>query len=316
MHPLNRLHLNNLRAVESVARSGSLRAAAEEMGISPGAVSQQVARAEETVGQKLFDRRPGGMVPAPGTEEFFRLLTSGFRQLSAAAELGRRDRGQELRISCAPIFAARWLIWRLPAFYRSFPDLKVRLDSQVSLADPNDGNTDFAIRIGRGPYPDLRAQSLFAMRIVPVCSPELARTIVSQQDFASVPIIRDTNAMYTWDDWLVPEGAGGLVLRDGPEFSEASLCLDAAMSGAGVFLSFETLCRDALDQGRVAAPIPRFHRTDLRYWLISAGEMSLSPAQRLFRKWLLEATGREGLGHRAVGDPPPPPQPGGVTPVA
>ncbi|QPM91729.1 LysR substrate-binding domain-containing protein [Pseudooceanicola algae] len=300
MHPLNRLHLNNLRAAEAVARTGSLRAAGSEMGISAGAVSQQVARAEDTLGHKLFDRRPGGMVPLPGTAEFFRLLTSGFRQISAAAEVGHRDRGQELRISSAPIFAARWLIWRLPAFYRAWPDLKVRLDSQVAFADPNDGNTDFSIRIGRGPYPDLRAQSLFPLRIVPVCSPEMARTITSQQDFASVPIIRDTGAMYTWDDWLEPEGVGGLPLRDGPEFSEASLCLDAAMGGAGVFLSFETLCRDALDRGRIVAPIPRFHRTDLRYWLLSSGDLSLSPSQRLFRKWLVDTTSAEGLGHRPI----------------
>lgn len=300
MNPLNRLHLNNLRAVEAVARTGALRLAAAELGITAGAVSQQVARAEETLGHRLFDRRPEGLRPLPGTEEFFRLLTSGFRQLTAAAELGRRDRGGQLSLSCAPIFAARWLIWRLPGFYRDFPDIKVRLDSQAALADPNDGEIDFAIRIGRGPYPGLRAQALFPLRIVPVCSPDMARTITSQQDFASVPIIRDTNAMFTWDDWLAPEGAGGLPLRDGPEFSEASLCLDAAMSGAGVFLSFETLCRDALDQGRVCAPIPRFHRTDLRYWLLSHGELSLSPEQRLFRKWLIDSTGAEGLGHRGI----------------
>ncbi|MWB76457.1 LysR family transcriptional regulator [Pseudooceanicola sp. 216_PA32_1] len=296
MDILRRTHLNGLRAAEAVARLGTLAAAARELGVSPGAVSQQVTRCEASLGRILFDRRPGGMVPVPGSQETFRLLREGFGQLSAAVELTQRDRSQVLTVSVAPIFAARWLIWRLPDFTRAHPELRIRIDSSIGLVDPNAGDIDFAIRIGRGGYRGVRSERLLDQLVTPVCSADWARRLHQPRDLAHVPIIREPSPMFGWDAWLGPEGLSEDLLGDGPEFNEASLCLDAAMAGEGVFLAFETLCRDALDRGQIVAPFGRFHPTGLSYWLVSAQERSLSQPQRLFRGWLMGALEGSGMG--------------------
>jgi len=294
--PLSRIPLNALRAAEAVSRLGSLRLAGDELGVTPGAVSQQVARCEAAAGRQLFERSARGLVPLAEANEFLALLSDGFRRLSAAADLIRRDRAHVLTVSVAPIFAARWLIWRLGQFTAAHPDVRVRIDSDVALADPNAGDIDFAIRIGRGPYPGSHVEKLFDLRFTPVCSTNLAARIQAPQDLAHVPVIRDTHAMFTWDDWLAPEGLSATMLGDGPEFSDASLCLDAAMSGAGVFLSFETLCSDSLAGGRIVAPLPRWRQAGLSYWLVSAEKRSLSAPQRAFRRWLKQVLAESGLG--------------------
>ncbi|WP_010137404.1 LysR substrate-binding domain-containing protein [Oceanicola sp. S124] len=296
MHPLQTAPLNALRAAEAVARLGSLRAAGAELGVSPGAVSQQVARAESALGRPLFDRRPGGLRPAEGTEEIFLHLREGFSRLTAAVELTRRYRAHILTISVAPIFAARWLIWRLPEFTRAHPEIKVRLDSALQLVDPNAGDVDFAIRIGPGGYQGLTVEHLLDQRVIPVCSADWAAKLKSPADLAHVPIIRDARAMFAWDVWLGPEGLSHRILGEGPEFNEASLGLDSAMAGEGVLLAFETLCHDALERGQVVAPFPRYHPTGLSYWLVSARDRSLSLPQRRFRSWLKEALASSGMG--------------------
>lgn len=301
MDNLSRAPLNGLRAAEAVHRLGSLTAAGRELGVSPGAVSQQIGRLEDALGLKLFDRRPGGMVAAEGQGEVFRLLSQGFERLSAAVDETRRDRQSALTVSCAPIFAARWLIWRLRDFTRAHPDIRIRIDSDTRLVDPNDGTVDFAIRIGHGPYANVEAEWLFPQRILPVCSAEVAERLRQPSDLLNVPIIRDTKATFGWADWLAEEGIDALALPHGPEFGDGSLCLDSAMTGAGAFLAFETLCVDALSRGQLVAPFPVWRTTGAGYWLISARDRSLSLPQKRFRAWLTGAIEAEGLGVAPVG---------------
>ncbi|MBY6164390.1 LysR family transcriptional regulator [Pseudooceanicola nitratireducens] len=305
MQHLNRAPLNGLRAAEAVERLGSLSAAARELEVSTGAVSQQIARLEAALGRTLFDRRPGGMRPLPGTEEIFRLLGNGFDHLSAAVDLTRRDRHSTLTVSVAPIFAARWLIWRIPDFSRAHPDIRIRLDSDVALVDPNTGAADFTIRIGPGPYHGVSAEPLFPQRVIPICHADVAARLPSPDALRQVPIIRDLQAMYSWDSWLSGAKANDSGLRAadlpaGPDFNEASLCLDAAMTGAGVFLAFETLCIDALNRAQITAPFPEWKTTGGQYWLISARDRSLTTPQRRFRQWLMDAIATEGMGSSPV----------------
>ncbi|QDC11074.1 LysR family transcriptional regulator [Oceanicola sp. D3] len=295
MPDLNEIPLNALRAAEAVARLGSLSKAGAALGVSPGAVSQQVARAEAALGRALFERRPGGMTPLEGTEEIFANLAEGFARLTRAAEAARRDRAHVLTVSVAPIFAARFLIWRLADFTRAHPDIQVRIDSAVGLVDFAASDIDLAVRIGPGGYKGVACERLFDQRIVPVCSADMAAQVQSAADFSALPIIRDTSAMFGWNNWLQPEDAA-VALGGGPEFSDASLCFDAAMAGQGVFLAFEVLAHDPLARGQVVAPLPRWHKTQHAYWLLHAEGRSLSNPARLFRRWLKGAIAAEGLG--------------------
>ena len=210
--------------------------------------------------------------------------------------LARGKRDEVLTISVAPILASRWLIWRLPRFAEAHPQVKVRLDNALALVDPNTSDVDFAIRIGPGGYAGVTVEHLFTQYVVPVCAPAMAARIRTPADLAHVPIIREPHAMFDWDCWLRPEGLDEGILGDGPVFPEASLCLDAAMTGAGVFLAFEAVCWDALARGQVVAPIPRLHGNGLSYWLVSARDRGLSEPQRLFRRWLKQEVADSGIG--------------------
>jgi LysR family transcriptional regulator, glycine cleavage system transcriptional activator len=296
MKNLNRVPLSCLRAVEAVARHGGVTAAAAELGVTPGAISQQVMRAEQVLDLHLFDRYSRGMVPTARGREVTDILSQGFARLSAAVDRARPEAASTLTVSVAPVFAARWLIWRLPRFQSNHPGLRVRLDASLALADPSAGEADLCIRVGRGGWPRVDAEKLFDQVIFPVASPQLARSITSPADLARVPVIVEPNAGFSWQAWLVPEGHAGVTLGPGPEFSDSSLCLDAAISGSGVFLAFETLAADALAQGSIVAPFAGRHRTGNSYWLASAQGQRKTNAMRAFADWIRREIAVAGFG--------------------
>ncbi|MGZ9809444.1 LysR substrate-binding domain-containing protein [Pseudoroseicyclus sp. H15] len=298
MNPLNRLPLQSLRAVEAVARLGSLAAAAEEMGVTPGAVSQQVIRAERVLGLTLFERRPAGMVPTERGAPVTAQLQRGFAELSAAGARAQRAE-DHLTVSVAPVFAARWLIWRLPRFRARHPELRIRLDASLGLVDPNAGEADICLRNGPGGYSGVTVEQLWPQVIFPVCAPDLAARLHSHDDLARVPVIRETGANFGWEDWLGPEGHAEITPGDGPFFSDSMLCLDAAISGEGVFLAFETLATDALERGHLVAPFAGRHATRNHYWLITAADRRPTRAVRAFAAWLKEEVAAAGLGRTA-----------------
>ena len=296
MDDLDRLSLKSLRTVETVARLGTLGRAAQALGVSTGAVSQQIARIEDTIGRPLFDRTPRGMLPRAEAADLFDALEGGFARIGAALARLQRQRQDVVTISVAPIFAARWLVWRLPDFHARHPGIKVRIESESRLADPRREDLDFCLRIGRGPWPGLEVEPLFDQRVVPVCAPTLAARLTQPADLAQVPIIREPGAMFDWSTWLDAEGVDPAQLGDGPDFPDASMCLDAAIAGLGVFLAFEILVTDQLRFGRLATPFPRYRTTGHRYVLVRAPDRSLPPPARHFRAWLKAALIAEGLG--------------------
>ncbi len=302
MKSLNAHSLHGLRVIEAVARNGTLSRAAAELGSSIGAVSQQVARAEKALGLQLFDRSREGMLVRPEAAEFLSRLGEGFARVGQAVEALEHRRDKVVTISVAPIFATRWLIWRLKDFYAQHPDIKVRIDINTGLIDPARADMDFGIRIGPGDWPGVKAEPLFDQLIVPVCSPEVACQLRVPSDLSRVPIIRDPAAMFGWDAWLGPEGVSDGILGEGPEFPDSAMCLDAAISGLGVFLAFEVLVHDALRMGSLVMPFPRYRRTGFRYALVSAPDRVPGPDQQLFRRWLKKALREEGLGEAGMGE--------------
>jgi DNA-binding transcriptional LysR family regulator len=301
MQNLNRIPLRALRAVEAVARLGSVARAAEELRVTPGAVSQQVAGAEAALGFALFERGPAGMRVTPRAEEICAQLTAGFSRLSQAMALAEGVREDVLTVSVAPVFAARWLIWRLPAFQAAHPDVKVRLDASIGLVDPGRGDVDLCIRVGRGGWPGTAVEPLFPQVVFPVSSPALARRLARPADLMHVPIIREPHPMFDWDAWLAPGEPEPGDLPGGPIFSDAALCLDAAISGSGVFLTFETLAVDALALGRLVEPFSRRRATPNSYWLVTAEGRTPPRPVKLFRSWLKREIAAARLGEERDG---------------
>lgn len=286
MRNLNRVSLGGLRAIEAVGRLGSLRLAAEDIGVTIGAISQQIQKAERQLGRRLFERRPKGLVLTDLGQGVLRHLTRGMGELSAAISLAENSDEDRLTVSVAPVFASKWLVWRLKRFNEAHPDIRVRVDATVGLVDPGIADVDICIRVGRGPWPGVTAAKLLDQRIFPVCSPAMARRIKTPTDLANVPIIRDPEAMFGWNTWLGPNGLDESILGSGPVFSDASLCLDAAIAGQGVFLAWETLAGEALSFERLIAPFPDRYPTQDAYWFVTGQYAHKSNSVRAFERWL------------------------------
>ncbi|WP_420412301.1 LysR substrate-binding domain-containing protein [Roseibium sp.] len=286
MKTLNQIHLSGLRAVEAVGRLGSVKAAADSLGVTVGAVSQQVQKTEAQLGVQLFERKNRLLLPTPQLLAMQPHLTSAMSSLATAVATTVRGREDALTISVAPVFAGKWLVWHLKEFNRLNPGIRVRVEATVDLVDPNTSDVDLCIRVGHGPYPGMNAEKLLNQRVFPVCSPALAKEIKCPEDIGKLPIIHDPGQMFTWKTWLDLFGLDESILQDGPSFSDGSLCLDAAIAGQGVFLAWETLAVYAVQSGQVIAPFPERPATGLGYWLISGKDVPRTRAKDAFGSWL------------------------------
>lgn len=286
MRNLNRTHLNGLRALEAAGRLGSLRAAAEELGVSLGAVSQQVIKAEAQLGRQVFKRTGRVLKPTEFGVRFLDRLTAGFRILDEAVASSRRHAGDILTISVAPVLASKWLVPRLSAWSRLHPGIQLRLDASVALVDPDASDVDVAIRVGDGNWPGVNKEFLLDQEIFPVCAPEMADRLRDPADLQQVPVVRDANSNLSWDIWLAPFGLKEAQLRPGNSFTDASLALDAAIAGQGVMLAWQTLAEYALSVGTLVAPFPQRAQTGLGYWLITSATRREGRDIRGFKDWI------------------------------
>ncbi len=285
---LNRVHLNGLRAVETVARLGSLAAAAGELNVSVSAVSQQVKRTESQLGQALFERTPGGLVPTEFGTVFTARLSAGFRELAQAVALADEASECTLVVSVAPAFASKWLLPRLSRHFVRHPNVLLRIDASVRIADLDHSDIDIAIRLGDGKWPGGRAELLLAQEVFPVCAPTIAAKLKSIEDLAQTCAITDERAMISWDSWFEAAGAKPVTFLKGARFTDPMLCLESAIAGHGVMLAWQLLTADALADGRLVAPFGVRAQSGLGYWLVTSATKSESRKVRDFKVWIRE----------------------------
>jgi DNA-binding transcriptional LysR family regulator len=288
MSNLNLVHLNGLRALESVARLGSLQAAAAELGVSIGAVSQQVIKAEAQLGHPVFQRLPKGMVPLDAARPMLARLTDGFRSLSEAVAVGRARDDRLLTISVAPVFAARFLVHRLDRFTALHPDIRLRIDATTALADFITDGVDIGIRVGAGKWPGVDADLLLPQLVFPVCAPALAARLHEPKDLLELPTIIDGQAMFSWDVWLRCVGLEGRQMQVRHVFNEASLCLDATIRGEGVMIAWQTLADYPLAQGKLVEPFTIRAATGFGHYFVTPSGIRQPPKVKAFHRWLTQ----------------------------
>jgi LysR family glycine cleavage system transcriptional activator len=286
MKDLNRVHLNGLRALEAVGRLGSLQRAADELGVSPGAVSQQIIKTERQLGAVIFERTPHGLEPTHSGRTLLARLSAAFRELDTAVALATGQNEATLTISVAPVFASKWLVPRLARFRKLHPDIRVRIDASIELTDPDRSDIDLAIRVGYGNWPKLTVEFLLAQEVFPVCAPDLAARLSEPRDLANLPIVRDANSNLSWDLWLKPFGLSDDMLAAGDSFTDAALCLDAAIAGQGVMLAWQPLAVDAIEAGLLVAPFPERVASGFGYFLVTPATRREPKKVSRFRDWL------------------------------
>jgi DNA-binding transcriptional LysR family regulator len=288
MRNLNAVPLSAIRVIEAIARTGSLVRAADELGATPGALSQRLAKAEAILGQPLFLRFSTGLRPTESCARIVPRLTLALTELSASLAELQKVESTTLTVTVAPIFASRWLIWRIGRFNQKYPAISLRLLPTIEVIDLDHSDIDVGIRFSSDSSAVKGAFKLFDQRVFPVCSPELSRSIQKPLDLFQFPIIRENDRLSGWGAWLAAMDLGQPDMKLGPTYADGSLCLDAAMLGQGIFMAWQTLASDALERGQIVAPFSDHVLSGASYWFVTNHWSAQKPAVRQFRDWLNE----------------------------
>ncbi|GJD99817.1 transcriptional regulator GcvA [Methylobacterium isbiliense] len=299
MDPRRLPPLNAVRAFEAAARHPTFQAAGDELGVSAGAVAQQVKALEAWFGLRLFRRLPSrGVVLTPAGERYARAAGQMLDGLAAAtAGLKRQSEDDALTVSTTHSFAALWLIPRIGDFRARHPDIDVRIVANNALADFSRDAVDLAIRHGKGGYPGLRADLLLRDAVFPVCSPALRDgepPLRRPQDLAGHTLLHDGDPldadMVGWAEWLAAAGVPGVAGRRGPTFTHTFMVLQAATAGQGVALATRVLGGDLLAHGGLVRPFPEEVASPYSFFVVTPDEPD-PPKVARFRAWLAAQAG-------------------------
>lgn len=296
--------LNALRAFEAAARHLNFSRAAEELSVTPGAVSQQIQNLEDYVGESLFKRTPRGLLLTDAAQTALPSLREAFDRLAEAASLlTAAVDGRRLTLTAAPSFAAKWLVPRLGRFEAAHPQVDVWLSADMDLVDFASGEVDLAIRYGAGPYPGLEAIRLMSESVIPVMSPDLMRAnpVNEPVDLARHVLLHDGSpaadaSCPDWLMWLAARGVKGVDGNRGPRFNQSSLVIEAAVGGRGVALAKRTLAQDDLDAGRLIIPMDIATSVDFAYYVVHPKAKGRLPQVKAFVAWLVA----ESAAHEAA----------------
>jgi LysR family glycine cleavage system transcriptional activator len=282
--------LRNLQVFEVAARHPTLRAAADALFLTHGAVSRQIRALEAELGVALFTRTRQGMVLTPQGQRLQASVAEALKLMSdATVTLGREARSSAARlvVTVLPSFATRWLLPRLPDFHSRHPDIAVEPISAMAPLDLTEKKIDLGIRNGEGTWAGLTSERLATEKLFPVAARQgiaghdgLPR---SAQELLEYPLL---NPYDDWQRWFSRAGVTARLPFAGKTFNDATLLLQAAEAGVGVALGRKWLVADALDKGiliRLPGPMIASQRS---YYLIYPDNQPLSPHAEAFAVWI------------------------------
>ncbi|BCW86934.1 Glycine cleavage system transcriptional activator [Alphaproteobacteria bacterium SO-S41] len=282
--------LNGLRAFEAAARTGSYVAAAEELHVSPSAISRLVKLLEGRLGVALFVRRANGLILTDQGAAYLADLTAAFARIVQATERLRGAGPSALVVGAGPTLAMRWLIPRLPAFNAAYPEIDVRLSTSVAGAEPMRPDWHAAIRLGSGAWPGLSAHFLFTADLFPVCAPKVAARLTALADLAKVAILQAASAPEDWPQWLSAAGIEGAVnLRRAQSFDYPAFALQAALDGLGVAMARAPFVKDDLAAGRLVRPFELAVPNGRGWYFVHRPTAEQDASLAAFRDWVVAA---------------------------
>lgn len=287
--------LNALRAFEIAARRGGFSRAADELHVTPAAVSHQIKTLESHLGVELFTRLPRGLELTEAGRQLLPQLSRGFEHFARAVEgLNAGGVAGPLGVNTAPSFAALWLTPRLEGFLRAYPDIEICLLAEERPPDLARGEVDIRIPYGLGDYPGLATRFLMRERIFPVCAPSLLnqRRLRRFADLRLHTLLHDVNPgpeepSMTWRRWLRDAGVSGVDADRGVKFGNSILVTEAAVRGLGVALGRMSLVGDHLATGRLVRPLKASRPADYAYYTVTTHAGAERPRVQAFLGWLV-----------------------------
>jgi LysR family glycine cleavage system transcriptional activator len=254
--------LNSLKAFEAAARHQSFAKAADELGVTPSAVSHHVKALEQWLGEPLFSRHAQGIGLTDTGRQVLPSFVGAFDAMGDAVQLMRGlIPPKQISIAALPSIAQLWLGPRLPQLRKAFPSLRPSVHALEAPPNLRREAFDLAIFYCDAPIPHTGGTTICEDIIYPVCAPALAMDLKTPADLKNVQLLFDTSWMRDWRIWLQAVGTEGISLEVGSGFSLFSLALQAAIDGAGILMAHDALVQDALAKGAVVAPFSMQART-------------------------------------------------------
>nr|WP_277420197.1 LysR substrate-binding domain-containing protein [Serratia marcescens] len=280
-----RLPLHVLPTFVIAARLENLRATAQQVHLTHGAVSQQIQLLEQAVGYPLFERRGRGVRLNAAGKEMLAAVEPALQALQQGVARARRAAAsQTLRISVLPSFAHYWLLPRLPAFHEACADIALDIDASLTLQDLSQRGFDAAIRIGNGQWAGLQAQRIASGDVLPVASPDMAlQWETAFENGGDVPLLE--HDVSPWRAWFNTQGRS-LCGRQQALFNDAGLLIRAAEQGFGIALAKKLLVQDAIAAGRLVALAAPCRLSDDDVYLVWPQTAGLTPAVLRLLQWL------------------------------
>lgn len=284
--------LSALAAFEAAARHLSLTKAAEELNVTPGAVSRSVRTLEEEVGSPLFLRRHRaveltreGETLAAGLRDSFERMATAFRQVRS---LGRQA---NVTVGSTMAMAHLWLMPRMGTFWNSNPDIVVDhviSDHPHGLDRPD---VDLRIRYGHGDWTDEHSAKLYDDRIFPVASPAFAKAypVSSLEELTQLQLLSVEGIDWSWTTWSEFLGLLGFSSRrvNIRRFNSYVIALQAARSGQGVAIGWESLVAPLIEAGNLVQVTDAVIDAPGSYFVTWSARRPLSPQATMLKDWLL-----------------------------
>lgn len=287
-----------LTCFEAAARHGSFTRAAQELVLTQGAISRQVAALESFLGVALFKRSQHGMTLTPAGEDYARQISRRLDGLERDTLdlMGRQGQGDAVTLATVPTFANRWLIPRLPLLAAQHPELTVHIEVRTRPFLFTDSGVDAALYAGTPEqvqqWVGVQAHRLLSEQVVPVCSPALlaGQPTLTPAELALRPLLQQATRPEAWRQWFDAQGVDAPHAMAGPRYELFSMQTAAATHGLGVALMPTLLVEPELRAGTLVVACDRVHSSGRHYHMVQP-DWPERPALTAFKRWLLAQTG-------------------------
>lgn len=284
-----------LAAFDAVARLGSFSAAANELSLTQGAISRQVAGLEEQLGARLFERNSRGVFLTPVGTAYAESIGPALRMIrQASLQAMTKTQANSLHLAILPMFGTRWLMPRIPRFVARHPHVTLNFATRIGQFDFERENIDAAIHIGQPDWPGAVSTFLMDEFVVPVCSPGFfaQHKIEVPDDLVGLPLFHMASRPGAWDHWF---GSLGLKPASGRGmwFEQFSNVSQACIAGLGIALMPQFMIRSELENGQLLIAVPHAVKSPSAYYIVAPhARMSHAPVAA-FISWILEEVAAE-----------------------